>query len=96
MYNLTNLTAASNFYQFAIQINNVTQGVFVIMVIVATFIISFSSFKVYYMANQALVTSLYLTSLIALLFFAIGMLPAFVLIMLTVATALATVFLYST
>lgn len=71
-YNLTNVTEATNLYDMAVGVNDLSGGLIMIMVLVSLYIITFIASKGYD-TKTALFTAGFVTTIIAVLSFSIGL-----------------------
>jgi len=74
MYNMTNVTNANNFYEVFFGMNNLAEGMIAVFILVALFLLIFMVFKKYeHDTKEVLLMDCTITSVVAVLFWAIDL-----------------------
>lgn len=73
MYNLTNVTATNSIQEFFVEVNLLTSGYTSVLLLTAIFVVMFITLK-NYQTESAMLVSSFITSIVAVLLFAMGVL----------------------
>lgn len=88
VYNLTNFTGSNNLFELSVASNDLTGGLFFVLVVALIFVISFVSMK-RFPAGSAFVSASFITFVLSTVLWVVGLVPVYVLVVVFVLLLLS-------